>query len=253
MAITSIPIQAPADMGLGGKIFRLSGEWTITQEVLNPETIPVLEPHPGKVLLRGRFIVVSELEDQLKARLEVQDIPDRKIPPNSIFIVHGANLITTVDEDLIYEIHGELSSEVEITDPNSEEPGLIPVRMWTFHYDPHPVLKTHTQKAETKARRTLKKLIGEKEYIRYLANECVQVFGKSGRMYKVYPGDRETEVYNKSGKIGRVCVVVGDSTIPPTDSILMRVAMIQSDECGFYDESNLFGGIKKPCKKINEN
>lgn len=102
------------------------------------------------------------------------------------------------------------------------------------------------KEAEARAQKSLRELVGEKEYIRYLANDAVSVFGESGRLYKVYKGDQMTKVYDKSGYLGQICVVTPDKDIPPTDSIISRIVMIQTDEGGFYDKGNLMGNIKKP-------
>jgi len=85
---------------------------------------------------------------------------------------------------------------------------------------------------ERRARETLHRLIGERNFRRFLRNGFISITAKSGLVYQIYPGHGITAVWKDGKMIERLCVILkGD--FPPTDSILMRYLMILSSEDEF--------------------
>ncbi len=90
---------------------------------------------------------------------------------------------------------------------------------------------------EKRARETLRRIIGEYKYRRYLRDGFVTVQGASGRVYCIYPGHEFTRVYFGNQFVEQLCVVF-QGQFPPTDSLIMRYLMLSNDELGFRAKAN---------------
>jgi hypothetical protein len=85
---------------------------------------------------------------------------------------------------------------------------------------------------ERRARETMRRVLGNTEYRRFLAHGFVSVRGKSGLIYQIFTGHGITCVFKDGQIIERLCVVLrGDFC--PTDSLMMRYLMILNDEDQF--------------------
>lgn len=85
---------------------------------------------------------------------------------------------------------------------------------------------------EIRARETLKRIIGDKAFRRFIRDGFITVVPKSGLTYRIYPGHGITEVYDRGIMVERLCVVLQGS-FPPTDSLIMRYLLILNDEGEF--------------------
>jgi len=97
-----------------------------------------------------------------------------------------------------------------------------------------------SKKSEARAREALRELIGEVQFKRYLKNGFITVNGDSGRVYQIFPGHGMTKVWHKGTLIEKLCVVYCDSSLPPTDSIIMRMLWILDSEEEFRKQANVF-------------
>lgn len=85
---------------------------------------------------------------------------------------------------------------------------------------------------EQRARETLRRVLGDDKFKRFLKHGFVSVRAKSGLVYQIFPAHGITNVYRDGEKIERLCVVLrGD--FPPTDSLIMRYLLILNDERDF--------------------
>ena len=103
----------------------------------------------------------------------------------------------------------------------------------------------HAIGAEMKARALLKRLIGGVEYKRYLKNGFVNFSGKDGYIYQVYPGEMFTRVWYEGKEDAGLCVVFSrrGHMNPPTDSLVMRLLLLQDGEYTFRGHCEaVFGG-----------
>ncbi len=89
---------------------------------------------------------------------------------------------------------------------------------------------------EIKARQTLRRIIGEKNYRRFVRDGFITVVAKSGLTYRIFSGHGITEVYDRGKMIDRPCVVLSGS-FPPTDSLIMRYLLILNNEEEFSKHS----------------
>jgi hypothetical protein len=92
---------------------------------------------------------------------------------------------------------------------------------------------------EIRARQTLKRIIGEDAYQRYLAKGFIVFRGHSGKVYQIYPGHVKTKVWLNKEMVEELCVVM-TGNFPPTDQVIMRLLLIQDNEEKFKNMANIF-------------
>jgi hypothetical protein len=93
--------------------------------------------------------------------------------------------------------------------------------------------------SEAKAREALLSIIGSHRFRRYLKNGFVSIRGKSGRIYQIFPGHKHTKVWFNGVHIEDLCVIMVDSSLPPSDSVIMRMLMILDSEEEFRQVANV--------------
>lgn len=91
---------------------------------------------------------------------------------------------------------------------------------------------------EIRARQTLRRLIGEQAFQKFAVRGFITFKGNSGRTYQIFPGHQKVVVWEKGKQIEQLCVVLtGD--FPPTDSVIMRLLLIQESEDRFKNLANV--------------
>jgi len=107
-------------------------------------------------------------------------------------------------------------------------------------------IKAAAEEREMRARQTLRRMLGDDDFQRFLRNGFVSVRANSGKVYQIYPGHGMTVVYDRGTPIEKLCVVLhGDFT--PTDSLIARYVMILHDEADFRALANVWTA---PAKKV---
>jgi hypothetical protein len=98
---------------------------------------------------------------------------------------------------------------------------------------------------ETRARQTMRAILGDEDFRLFLKNGFVSVRAKSGRVYQIFPGHEFTRVFENGKPIERLCVVFkGAEAFPPTDSLLMRYLIVLNDEQEFWKLANKQGAYR---------
>lgn len=100
---------------------------------------------------------------------------------------------------------------------------------------------------EKRARGTLRRIIGEEKFRRFIRDGFITVVSKTGLTYRIFPGHGITEVYARGIMVERFCVVL-TGQFPPTDELLMRYLLILNDE-GEFTKSARKQGIRS-CKPV---
>jgi hypothetical protein len=77
---------------------------------------------------------------------------------------------------------------------------------------------------------TLRELISEEEYRRYLKYGFVIITGASGDQYQIFRDRSHTKVWRKGQLVEEVCLRLSDDKIPSTDKVLTLKTMIEADE-----------------------
>jgi hypothetical protein len=90
---------------------------------------------------------------------------------------------------------------------------------------------------EERARLLLQRFIGPERFQRYLRDGFVSFRGKSGKTYQIFPGHGVTIVRERGEVIERCCLVTTQRGLPPTDSVIMRMLILENSEEEFRDLS----------------
>jgi len=85
---------------------------------------------------------------------------------------------------------------------------------------------------EEKARALLRSMIGDGAFRRYLKDGFVSYKAKSGKVYQI-PGQGMVTVWNHGKAEQKLCLVFQKSDMPPTDSVIMRLLILEHDEAEF--------------------
>ena len=85
---------------------------------------------------------------------------------------------------------------------------------------------------EIRARETLRRVIGDDKFQKFLKDGFITVRAKSGLSYQIFPAHGITAVYRDGVQVERLCVVLIGG-FPPTDSLIMRYLIILNDENRF--------------------
>lgn len=103
--------------------------------------------------------------------------------------------------------------------------------------DPATVMDTREQTALD----TLREMVTEEEFRRYLRYGFVMVKGRSGDRYQVYRNKSHTKVWRGGKVIEEVCVrIKSDIGAPPTDNVVAFKVAIEADEASFKAMGNLY-------------
>jgi hypothetical protein len=93
---------------------------------------------------------------------------------------------------------------------------------------------------ESKALDTLREMISEADFRRYLIYGFILVKGLSGKIYQISRFQRHTKVWEKGKKVEEVCAYIKDPKIPSTDKLIAFKTMIETDEELFRKAGNVY-------------
>jgi len=95
-------------------------------------------------------------------------------------------------------------------------------------------------KNEWTAIETLREMITEAEFRKYLKYGFILVKGQSGKIYQIFRSKRHTKVWQDGQLVEEVCVRIKDKNIPPTDNIIAFKALIETSEDEFKKLGNVY-------------
>lgn len=87
---------------------------------------------------------------------------------------------------------------------------------------------------------TLREMITEKEFRKYLAYGFILVRGQSGRVYQVFRNRWHTKIWENGRVVEEVCVDLKDRKIPPTDKLIAFKTIIETSEEEFKKLGNVY-------------
>lgn len=94
--------------------------------------------------------------------------------------------------------------------------------------------------SEEKAQRTLRDMLSEPEFKKYLKYGFVSILASSGKVYQVFRNTHHIKVWHKGILEEELCVYIKNPKIPPTDKIIAFLIMIMSDEQDLRQISNRY-------------
>ena len=87
---------------------------------------------------------------------------------------------------------------------------------------------------------TLREMITEKEFRKYLKYGFILVHGQSGNVYQIFRRKAHTKVWKNGTLIKEICVRITDNNIPLTDNLIAFKTMIEIDEEEFERIGNVY-------------
>lgn len=98
----------------------------------------------------------------------------------------------------------------------------------------------NVSKEENVALETLREMITEAVFRKYLKYGYVVVKGASGDYYQIFRNRSHTRVWRGGKIIEEVCVRIADTSIPATDSVIAFITMIKASEEDFKKSGNVY-------------
>ena len=99
---------------------------------------------------------------------------------------------------------------------------------------------TKFSKPEIKAIETLREMISESEYRKYIKYGFLLVPGRNGVTYQIFKSQWHTKVWKNGKIIEEICVRLRDRNCPPTDDVIAFKTMIEIDEQEFRSLGNVY-------------
>lgn len=94
--------------------------------------------------------------------------------------------------------------------------------------------------SESQALETLREMITEYDFRKYLKQRFILVRGPSGRVYQIFRNNWHIKVWDKGNLIEEICVRIKSSTVPPTDNIIAFKTIIETDENEIRQMGNVY-------------
>ena len=93
---------------------------------------------------------------------------------------------------------------------------------------------------EWRAIETLREMISETEFRKYMKYGFILVKGASGCVYQVFRRGNHTKVWFNGELLEEVCAYISDRDIPPTDKVIAFKAIIEAEEEEFKKLGNVY-------------
>jgi len=93
---------------------------------------------------------------------------------------------------------------------------------------------------EWTALNTLREMISEADFRKYLKYGFILVRGQSDFVYQVFRDQSHTKVWKKGKVIKEICVRIEDDNIPPTDNVIAFKVLIEGCEKEFEKLGNIY-------------
>jgi hypothetical protein len=92
---------------------------------------------------------------------------------------------------------------------------------------------------------TLREMISESEYRKYIKYGFILVQGKSGRIYQIFRRAHHIKVWEKGILVEELCIYLKDPKIPKTDKVIALKTIIEISEEEARKLSNVYPMLKK--------
>jgi len=100
--------------------------------------------------------------------------------------------------------------------------------------------------SEEVALNTLREMISEAQYRRYLKYGFVTVAARSGSTYQIFRDRWHTNVWRDGNLVEEVCIRLGGHVeVPPTDQVIGLLTMVSIDEEAFLKAGNRYRSVPK--------
>lgn len=93
-------------------------------------------------------------------------------------------------------------------------------------------------KEELRARDSLRDMLTEREWRRYVTNGFIMIKGSSGYWYQIFASQDRIRVYKDNKHTHSICLHT-DRSCPPTDHVINMKILIEIDERSVWSEGNI--------------
>lgn len=97
-----------------------------------------------------------------------------------------------------------------------------------------------SSETEMEALESLREMISEEEFRRYLKRGFISVKGGSGRDYQIFRDRWHAKVRVKGKVVAEICSRIRDNRVPMTDNVIAFKTMIEADEAEFERAGNVY-------------
>jgi hypothetical protein len=105
---------------------------------------------------------------------------------------------------------------------------------------------------EIVALQLLKSMVSTDRWRKYLKHGFVDVVGRSGLVYQITRGKSHVRVFRQGERLAELCVVLKNRhAMPPTDEVITRMLIAESDESDLWRRANVYG-LKHPRPQTEE-
>jgi hypothetical protein len=104
---------------------------------------------------------------------------------------------------------------------------------------------------EKKAVDTLREMISEADFRKYVKYGFVSVDAPSKRTYQIFRNNSHVKVWENGLLIEEICISILDSSIPLTDKVIALIIMILSDESTFRSMGNIYN-LRARTETVNQ-
>jgi len=176
--------------------------------------------------------------------------PAREQFPDTAGKIWGANIYFTKDkievlsDDLRYR-SGPGGSTIERVSPTITEKVDIDIKFFymgnlTIHVKSRARPIAGISDAEAKAIETLREMITETEYRKFITHGFILVKGQSGYIYQIFRTNSHTKVWKNGQIVKEICVKIQDRDVPPTDNVIAHKILIETSEEDFEKLGNVY-------------
>lgn len=109
-------------------------------------------------------------------------------------------------------------------------------------------LSPSLSKSENKAIDSLRDMLSEKDFRKYIINGFIMVRGSSGKWYQIFKKQSHIRVYEKGILIKELCIHTDAKEVPPTDHVINIKTLVECDEHLLWSSSNVY----EPDNKLRE-
>ena len=102
----------------------------------------------------------------------------------------------------------------------------------------HPIVGVDER--EARAIETLREMISEADYRRYIKYGFILVRGHSRAIYQIFRESSHTKVWLNGQVIEEICVRIKDHAIPPTDNVIAFKVLVETSEELFRKQGNVY-------------
>jgi len=239
--------------------------------------LPELEQSMKKLAakLLSKALPKERILFQPGRRLSLEEIKGDQSPVEFLIPAQTAPIELTVDQVVLESVEDtkegrifvfshkpdiEHSIDVEITEDIIQEcikMKKLALVKHQIHKNLKPVIHEHlknnmkqqlpmtaVQANEIKARETLRDMITEAEWRRYVTNGFVMVKAPSGLWYQIFKDMQRIRVYKNNQHVESLCIYT-DRQCPPSDHVINMKLMIEMDEMALRQSANVYPAGKE--------